>query len=101
MPTIIVLFNLKPGTDIAAYEQWACNTDLPTVNQLRSVDNFRVLKAKEMLGGGASPFQYFEILEINHMEGLFADISGPLMQKVAAEFQSFADNPQFIVCNDL
>jgi hypothetical protein len=101
MPTIIVLFNLKPGADVASYEQWARSTDLPTVNQLRSVDNFRVLKAKELLGGGTSPYQYIEILEVNQMEGLFADISGPLMQKVAAEFQSFADNPQFIVSGDL
>jgi hypothetical protein len=98
MATIIVLFNLKAGKTAADYEAWAKATDLPNVNALRSVDNFSVLRSAGLLGTGATaPYQYIEILQINSMEGLFAEISSTLMQKVAAEFQTFADNPQFIV----
>lgn len=32
MPTIVVLFNLKPGASVADYENWARAKDLPVVN---------------------------------------------------------------------
>jgi hypothetical protein len=98
MSTIVVLFNLKPGKTRADYESWAKTTDLPTVNSLKSVDGFKVLRSSGLLGTGATaPYQYIELLDVNTMEGLFADIGSPLMQKVAAQFQEFADNPLFIV----
>ncbi len=102
MTTIVVLFNLKPGKTPADYEAWARSTDLPTVNALRSVDEFQVLRSNGMLGSNApAPYQYVELLRINNMDGLFADIGSTMMQKVASEFQIFADNPQFIVCQSI
>jgi hypothetical protein len=102
MTTIVVLFNLKAGKSKSDYEAWAKATDLPTVNSLKSVDSFKVFRASGLLGSGASsPYQYIETLEINDMDGLFADIGGPVMQKVAAQFQVFADNPIFIVTEPL
>jgi hypothetical protein len=102
MTTIVVLFNLKAGKSKSDYEAWAKATDLPTVNSLKSVDSFKVFRANGLLGSAAtSPYQYIEILEINDMDGLFADIGGPVMQKVAAQFQDFADNPIFIVSEPL
>ncbi|MCA0900874.1 REDY-like protein HapK [Microbulbifer agarilyticus] len=95
---IVVLFNLKPGVNPSDYEQWANTTDLPTVRDLASVNQFSVLRSTGLLGSDASsPYQYVELLEVNDMEKLGADVSSETMQRVAAEFQQFADNPQFIL----
>lgn len=96
--TIVVLFNLKPGVSPSDYEQWAKTTDLPTVRKLGSVNQFSVLRTSGLLGTDApAPYQYVELLEVNDMEKLGADVSSETMQRVAAEFQQFADNPQFML----
>jgi len=101
MAKIIVLFNLKPGVSVADYERFARETDLPIVNRLPSVRSFEVLKSQGLLGGGAAPFQYIEIIDLNSLEQLGQDVSTETMQKVAATFQSMADAPQFIVTDPL
>ena len=40
MTRIFVLFNLKPGADKAAYEDWAKSTDLPIVTMQRVAAEF-------------------------------------------------------------
>ncbi len=95
--TVIVLFNLKPGASVADYERFALETDLPIVNKLASVERFEVLKSAGLLGGGESPYQYIEVLRVKSLEGLGQDVATETMKKVAAEFRSFADNPQFIL----
>lgn len=97
MTTLVVLFNLKDSASQAAYEAWAKETDLPTAGSLPSVDRFDLLKASGLLTGGPSPYQYVEILHINSMEQLGRDVAGEAMQKVAAQFQAFADNPLFLL----
>jgi hypothetical protein len=58
MASILVLFNLKPGVDVAAYEKWARERDLPTVRGLGSVSGFDVLRAQNLLfGDGKPPYQ--------------------------------------------
>jgi hypothetical protein len=102
MATLIVLFNLKPGVSSADYEQWAKSVDLPTVNALASVEQFKVFRTQGLLGSDqAAPYQYVETIEVRDMPGLFADISTLTMQKVAAEFQAVADAPIFIVGQSL
>jgi len=101
MSKIIVLFNLKPGVSVADYEAFARDTDLPIVRKLPSVNRFDILKAEGLLGGGKAPYQYIEILDIKSIEQLGQDISTETMKKVAASFQGFTDNPQFIVTTDL
>lgn len=102
MVTVVVLFNLKSGVDVAEYEAWARSTDLPIVNKLGSVDSFRVLRTQGLLGSEAkAPYQYVELLELTSLEALGQDISTPTMQRVAGEFGKFADNPQFIVTESL
>lgn len=99
---IIVLFNLKPGVSVAEYEQWARTRDLPGVNALASVDSFTVHKATGLFGSdAASPYQYIEIIDITAMDPFVADISTPEFQAMAAPFQDYADNPQFILTEDL
>jgi hypothetical protein len=101
MTTIVVLFNLKPGASVADYEKFARETDLPIVNELPSIDRFEVLKAQGLLGGGAAPYQYIEILRVNDLGQLGKDVATETMRKVAATFRSMADNPQFIVTDSL
>ena len=98
MNTLIVLFNLKDNASIEAYEKWASTTDVPTVKGLKSVDEFKVYRCLSILGNDADkpPYQYVEVIAVNDIDGLFRDISTETMQKVAAEFQEFADNPIFI-----
>jgi hypothetical protein len=102
MPTLVVLFNLKSSVSVADYEDWARNTDLPIVNGLNSVQQFQVLRSASVLGSDQpAPYQYVETLVVPDLPALFGDISSPVMQKVAAQFQEFADQPIFIVCNDI
>lgn len=102
MPTIVVLFNLKKDVNVSEYEQWAKETDLPTAGGLPSVDQFEVLRAEGLImSEDASPYQYIEILKINSMEQFGTDVSRDVMQKVAQEFQTFADNPLFISTSNL
>ena len=102
MKRIVVLFNLKPGVDVAEYEQWAKSTDLPTVNDLPSVDGFTVHKAAGLLGkDDPSPYAYVEIIDVNDMATFGVDVATETMRKVAGEFQSFADAPLFILTESL
>ena len=99
---IIVLFNLKEGVDPAAYEAWARRSDIPGVNGLGSVNRFTVHKATGLFGSdAAAPYQYVEVIDIAGMDGFVADISTPEFQAMAAPFQQFADNPQFILTEHL
>jgi len=99
---LIVLFNLASDADRAAYEEWARQTDLPTVRALPSVDGFDVFMVSGLFGSNAAaPYQYVEIIEINSLEQFGDDVSTETMGKVASEFQSFADNPVFMLTNNL
>lgn len=106
MATVLVLFNLKPGTDVAAYEKWARESDLPLVRGLSSVKRFEVLKTGMVLGSDAdnktaAPYQYAETIEVPDLDAFFKDVGTDAVQAGAKVFQSFADNPTFIVCESL
>lgn len=99
---IIVLFNLKPGTDPAAYEQWARTRDIPGVRALSSVRDFQVYRATGLLGGSApAPYAYIEVIDVADMGAFGKDVASEAVQAVAAEFQQHADNPQFILTEAL
>ncbi|GIW09941.1 MAG: hypothetical protein KatS3mg061_0998 [Dehalococcoidia bacterium] len=97
MATLIVLFSLKAGVSREAYERWAAEVDVPTVAALPAVDSFRVLRATGLLGGGQPPYQYIEVIEVNDLDALGQAIATPAIQAIAAQFQQFAENPQFIL----
>lgn len=96
MTRIIVLLNLKPGKSAADYERWAENTDLPTVNGLKSVSSFELFRSTGVLGGGTPPYQYVEIIDIADMDLFGTETSTNEMGRIAAEFQEWSD-PIFIV----
>jgi hypothetical protein len=98
---IIVLLNLKPGKTRKNYENWAKTTDLPTVNGLNSVTNFSVYEAVGLLGGdGKPPYDYIEIIDVADMAAFGGEVATPAMQRIAAEFQDWAD-PVFILTRDI
>ncbi|MEE4537206.1 MAG: REDY-like protein HapK [Erythrobacter sp.] len=100
---IICLFNLKDGVAISEYEEWAKTRDIPAVNNLGSVKSFTVHRATGVFGDDASTphFGYIEIIDITGLDDFVADISSEDFQRAAAPFQGFADNPQFILTEDL
>ncbi|OBX17857.1 REDY-like protein HapK [Erythrobacter sp. QSSC1-22B] len=100
---IIVLFDLKDGVSISEYEDWARTRDIPGVNALGSVANFSIHKAVGVFGDDAAspPYQYFEIIDIDAMDGFVADISTEEFQAAAAPFQEYAADPVFVLTEDL
>ncbi len=99
---LIVLFNLKDPSKLAAYEEWAKTVDVPNVTRLQSVDDFKVFKTTGLLGTDApAPYAYVEVIHVNDQEQLFKDISTENMQKVATQFQEFADHPIFMVTHQI
>jgi hypothetical protein len=99
---IVCLFNLKPGVSPADYEAWARGTDIPGVNALSSVRSFTVHRATGLFGSDAKPpYEYVEIIDIHGMDPFVAEVSTEAFQKAAAKFQDYADNPQFILTEDL
>ena len=100
--TILVLFNLKKGRAVDAYEDWAKTTDLPIVRKLDSIDRFDVFRCSSILGSdAAAPYEYAEILEVNDMDVFNKNVSTETMQSVANQFQAFADDPIFILTENI
>jgi len=99
---IIVLFNLKPGIDAAAYERWTRATDIPGVRALASVGAFEVYRTTGLLGSdGKPPFAYIEVIDVGDMSAFGRDVQSERVQRIAAEFGHFADQPQFILTEPL
>lgn len=99
---IVCLFNLKPGVDPAAYEAWARSGDIPAVNALGSVASFTVHRATGLFGLDAKPpYDYIEVIDVTGLDAFVADVTTPAFQALAAPFQDYADNPTFILTEDL
>jgi len=98
MQTLIVLFRLKPGADVEAYETWARTTDLPVVRNLPSVGGFELYRTAGLLGSGERPpYDYVEMIEIRDAQRFGTDVATETMRKVAGEFRGFADQPIFML----
>jgi len=99
---VFVLFNLKPGVATTEYEAWAKSTDIPTVRKLSSIKHFDVYRSTSLLGAdGIPPYAYVELIKVENDTEFGADVSTPKMQEIAAQFRKFADNPQFMVMDDI
>lgn len=99
---IVCLFKLKEGVSRAEYEDWARTRDIPGVRALGSVSGFTVHKATGLFGSDAAPpYDYVEVIDVSGMDGFVADVSTPEFQAAAAPFQQYADNPVFILTEDL
>lgn len=101
MTTLIVLFNLKKGATVEKYEAWARSTDLPIVRALPSIGGFDSFRIAGLLSGDAAPYQYVEVIHVKDMGRFREDVSSATMQRVAAEFREFADDPKFMLAEAL
>ena len=102
MATLIVLFNLKSDVSKEAYEDWAKTTDLKIVRKLKSIDSFEVFESQSLLGNDDKPpYQYVEVLQVNDMDVFGAETGTDQMGEVAQQFQSFADNPLFMLTDNI
>jgi len=100
--TLIVFFNLKTDVKEADYLKWAIDVDLATVNKLNSVSSIEVLKGMNMLGEQtASPWDFFEVIEISSEAAFLEDIQTDRMSKVIEQFQQFAKDVHFISTIDI
>lgn len=101
MTYLVCFFNLKPGADVSAYENWARTTDIPTVRGLKSNGGFDVFKMLTVRNKDIPPpFEYIEIIKINDMDQFGQDVATDMMKKVAGEFREFAD-PTFVVAEKI
>ncbi len=102
MKKILVLFNLKEGVDAADNEGWARGVDLPSARALGSVLGFNVYRAEGLFGSDQPPpYQYAEWLQVTSPEALGADAQSETMTAVVQAFGNYADNPCFIVMDDI
>lgn len=102
MAALVVLFDLKGEASKEAYEKWAQTTDVPTVKGLNSIDDFKVFSLNAVMGSSEKPpFQYCEVIMINDMEKLGPELETDTMKRVAGEFQAFAENPIFIISEQI
>jgi len=100
--TILVMFNLQDDASIDEYETWAQESDAPAVRNLPSVSEYRIQKATGLLmGDGDSPYKYVEIIEVEDMEQFGDDVETDRMQEISAQFQGSADDPKFVLTEDL
>jgi hypothetical protein len=96
--TLIVLFNLRTDADAATYEQWAKTTDLPVVRALGGVSSFDVYRTSGLFGSNSpAPYNYVEVIDIADMQQFSSNLSTATMRDIASQFQTFADNPMFIL----
>lgn len=101
MTTIVVLFNLRNAQDADRYELWARTVDRPNVKALKSIKDFEVLKAQGVFGSGRSPYQYIELIRVADMGQFTEDVATAQMRQVASQFQEFAQDPVFIITEQL
>ncbi len=99
---IVCLFNLKEGVSRDDYEQWARIRDIPGVRALGSVSGFTVHRASGLFGSDAPPpYEYIEVIDVTGLDPFVADVSTPEFQAAAAPFRDYADDPVFILTEDL
>lgn len=97
MTTLIVLFKLKSDADVAAYETWARETDIATVRTLENCDGFDLYRCDGTLGGGSAPYDYVEVIRLSDLAAFRQEAQSDTMQRVAGQFREFADQPVFMV----
>lgn len=102
MTTLVILFNLKPGVDVDAYEAWARETDLPLVRNLASCAGFESLRVRSLFGSdAAAPYQYVEVIRITDVEDFRHDLASDAVQAVADQFANFAADPVFMLTDSI
>lgn len=111
MSAVVVSYRLKPGVTPADFERWVREVDQPTLRGLarvKAMDTFRIERplfgeGTENRGDGPAPsMRYVELFHIPDLAGFLAeDLPGATMQAVLAQFEGFAEAPEFLVAEKL
>lgn len=103
MAFLLIRYNLQAGVSPEDFEAWVRDTDQPTMRSLNRVKSFETWKATGLLMGDGAPSQsYFEIFEIDDLDGFTAeDMPGDTVQAIMGQFMGFADNPEFVIAERL
>ena len=97
MATMIVLVNLREGTNPEDYERWVLDSYAPAVKGLPSVHDWRDYRVSGLLGSEAAPpYRYVVTLEIRDMEQLGRDMRGEEMQRLLPELHDLAEITQIM-----
>ena len=103
MPNLVLTYTLKPRVARADFEAWVREADYPAMRGLRRVTSFATYRAERLLvGGGASPYDYVELFEIDDLEGFTArDMPGETVQRIMGEFIGYVENPAFMIVSEV
>jgi|TARA_Y100000310_G_scaffold253669_1_gene260572 hypothetical protein len=102
MSTLIVLFNLKKGQSVEDYEKFAREVDVPGIQSLRSIDDFKVYKSStQLFSEEPPPYQYFEAIDVNDMDTFGQEVQDERVQEIAGKFQEMVESPTFILTEQI
>jgi len=95
---IVAIFNLKQGVTPEQYENWARETDPPTLANMRSIDGFTSYRTTGILNSNdPAPYAYVEVIEVNDLDLLLQEMKSEAVQKASQEFRQLADNPRLML----
>lgn len=99
MTTLVVLFNLKRGTDRAAFDRWAREKDWPAVRAMKNCEGFESLAVKGLLGSdAAAPYQFVEVIRLRDLAAFQEELGADeALRAIAADFDEFVESPVFLV----
>jgi REDY-like protein HapK len=103
MAFVMIRYNLQEGVTPADFESWVRDSDQPTMRALKRVESFETYRVTGLLMGDGAPSQsYFEIFEIDDLEGFTGeDMPGDTVQAIMGQFMGFAENPEFVIAERL
>lgn len=81
------------------FEQWARETDYPTMRGLARVGSFTTYRTERTLLSGASPsVQYVETFDVPDLDGFTGeDMPGETAQRFMGDFFERVEAPEFLV----
>ena len=103
MAQLILLYNLKDGVTRDDFETWVREIDYPAMRGLERVQSFTTYRTKALLMGEGEPsVQYVEVFDVPDLDSFVeSDMPGETVQSVMGAFMGFADNPEFIIAEDV
>lgn len=100
--TLMVFFNLKPGTNEADYLAWARGSRFAHREPAQQRHFVRGVQGAEDAGQqSASPCDYFEVIRIASETQFLQESQSAQMQQVIRQFETFATDAQFICTRDI
>jgi hypothetical protein len=93
MASVFWFSKLKPGAQAAAYERWVQETDYRLARGIGCVLHYRVHRiAGPVEGGGKSPYDYIEVLDVTDIEAYRSALKdNPALKQIVAEIGQFIE----------